>query len=91
MELEGKNIASEIKRQVENGFSKKGIIQNLLSMGYSQSDIDKALKDIDIPEPVYNRGSSEENYGGVTTKQMITGAIVAILIIFRIIRIISRI
>ncbi|GEM57029.1 hypothetical protein FC1_02670 [Flavobacterium columnare NBRC 100251 = ATCC 23463] len=85
---QNKNITSEIERQIENGFSEKGIIQNLISMGYSKSEIDEALKGINIPEPIYQRGSSEDNYGGISTRQMV--AIVAILIVFRIIRIISR-
>ncbi|ANO47802.1 hypothetical protein ACSLMH_07305 [Flavobacterium columnare] len=57
---QNKNITSEIERQIENGFSEKGIIQNLISMGYSKSEIDEALKGINIPEPIYQRGSGSD-------------------------------
>ena len=64
------NLQEEIAQQINIGFTKAEIEQNLLSKGFTNTEINEALAKVNFSEAM-----TESNGGSISTKSILFGAL----------------
>ena len=72
------NLQEEIAQQINIGFTKAEIEQNLLSKGYADTEVNEALAKVNFSEAM-----AESNGGGVSTKSILFGALFVVAVFVR--------